>query len=87
MYDNDEEAARRAALVTEQSENAEDRKPWDRYGLDGPWGQAKAAVREENRALMASIRAARNLPPESEAETNGNEANDDGAGGAGVTSE
>jgi hypothetical protein len=44
-------------------------------------------VREENRALMASIRAARNLPPESEAETNGNEANDDGAGGAGVTSE
>jgi uncharacterized membrane protein YgcG len=87
MYDNDEEAARRAALVAEQSENAEDRKPWDRYGLDGPWGQAKAAVREENRALMASIRAARNLPPESEAETNGNEANDDGAGGAGVTSE
>ena len=64
LYGGADEATRRAALVAEQDETAEDLKRWDWYGLEGHWRQAKAAVREENRALMDSIRAARNLPAE-----------------------
>ena len=65
MYGEGDARARRHRLIEQQEEGAEDQRRWDWYGLEGNWREGKAAVREENRLLMESIRAARNYdaPP------------------------
>ena len=56
----DSESEARGALLQPQEAGEEDTRRWDWFGVEGNWRKEKAAVRQENRAVMQSIRTARN---------------------------
>lgn len=53
------EKAHKREQIELQTEEQEDSQTWDWFGSEGNWRQEKEAVRQENRELMHTIRAAR----------------------------
>ena len=53
------EARRKHEQLAPEPDGDEDGRRWDWFGSEGNWRQEKAAVRQENRELMQTIRSAR----------------------------